>query len=41
MLALAYRGTSTACFIADRAVPGLDTLHQRWRRTVLTGGDGV
>ncbi|MGW1072837.1 wax ester/triacylglycerol synthase domain-containing protein [Streptomyces sp. NPDC002537] len=33
-LLLTYRGVSTACFMTDRALPGLDTLHLRWRRIV-------
>ncbi|MEV6670321.1 wax ester/triacylglycerol synthase domain-containing protein [Streptomyces sp. NPDC051162] len=33
-LMLTYRGVSTACFMTDRALPGLDSLHLRWRRAV-------
>ncbi|WP_177221498.1 wax ester/triacylglycerol synthase domain-containing protein [Lentzea xinjiangensis] len=29
-----YRTTSTACFVTDRALPGMDNLHTRWRESV-------
>ncbi|RLU81551.1 hypothetical protein CTZ27_32175 [Streptomyces griseocarneus] len=33
-LMVTYEGVSAACFMTDRALPGLDTLHERWRRVV-------
>ncbi|MBT2385701.1 hypothetical protein J7E86_19410 [Streptomyces sp. ISL-11] len=32
VLMLTYGGMSAACFMADRAVPGLSTVHLRWER---------
>ncbi|ARZ71980.1 hypothetical protein SMD11_6404 [Streptomyces albireticuli] len=41
VLMLTYRGTSTACFMADRALPGLDALHLRWQRAVRCHATGA
>ncbi|MBB5121023.1 wax ester/triacylglycerol synthase domain-containing protein [Streptomyces eurocidicus] len=41
VLMLTYRGTSTACFMADRALPGLDALHLRWQRAVQCHARGA
>ncbi|MDA1383612.1 wax ester/triacylglycerol synthase domain-containing protein [Glycomyces lechevalierae] len=33
-LLITYQGTTSVCFTTDAAIPGLDGIHERWRRTV-------
>jgi hypothetical protein len=33
-LLITYQGTASVCFTTDAAIPGLDGIHERWRRTV-------
>ncbi|SDM54097.1 wax ester/triacylglycerol synthase domain-containing protein [Allokutzneria albata] len=34
VLCLTYRGTMTACFTTDPALPGLEHVHQRWQQAL-------
>ncbi|GAA2967196.1 hypothetical protein GCM10010446_61170 [Streptomyces enissocaesilis] len=32
-----YQGTSTACFVTDSALPGMDALHHHWQKILQSG----